>query len=321
MARDFFEETKDLKEKIKNFIKEDFSKIKDPRIREILLQRQATSSFIKGISAYYIHRGLNGPLSEEESIELAGILEIYSTGLVILDNIVDNHEIRNNQTTYLREHGHGLNTLASQYSTHIGLIRLVPYISRFQRVMGGLGENSIEEAIEGMISMDIDKPRDSVTSKETIARVNGITLGMPLALVASTASEDKYVIYDTLKYGYDVGLAFGLYEELRDLVGEHGRKKAYEIRNGRSPYCLIVGSEKSNSIDLSDYVGKDLTNEEHRELLKKLKECGAIEHTKTLIKNHLSYGSESLQRNLNKIEFDILDGLRITLEDSLEKLI
>ena len=325
MSKNFFKETTSIKRKIKSFVEKDFSKIKDYRIKQILLQRQNTSSFIKGLITYYIHKGLEGQFSEEESIAFAGALEIYSTSFVILDNIVDNHQIRNNQITYLKEYGPRLNVLALQYATHFGLFKLMPYTNKFKKITEKLNiesiENAIEGAIEAMISMDIDKPKNSKILKEIISKVNGITLGSPLALAASTATNNEFKIFNMFMYGYNTGFAFGLYEELRDLFGKHGRKKAFEIESGRTPYYLAIASEKDDSINLKDYIGEKLTEEKYQMLLCSLSNMGAIEDTKNLIKNHLNTGKDYLISTLNKTNFNILDKLRIDVENSLETLI
>ncbi len=321
MKRNFFYKTAELKGKILERIVKDFSTIKDKRIRQILLQRQKSTNLIKGISSYYIHKGLNGKLNEDENIKLSSAIEIYSTGLVILDNIIDSHEIRDGKTTYLKEYGVKLNTLASHYSTHLGIVRLIPHINKFLEITGELGGNSIEDAIEGMISMDLNKPIDSPSILEAITRVNGITLGVPLGISATTATNNRAVIYDIIKYGVDTGIAFGLYEELRDFRGKHGRKRALEIENGRTPYFFVACKERDSNFIPNKYVGKKIGDYEYFLLLDELRESGALKHTSNLIKNHLGYGEESLKKNLNKRYFDKLNLLKHTIEDSLPELI
>lgn len=321
MEKNFFEQTKGLRSEIKKNIDYNFEKIKDSRIKEILLQRQKTSVFIKGISSYYIHRGLNGPFSDQENINFSATLETYLTGLVILDNIVDSHEIRNEKTTYLKEYGFGLNTLASHYAIHLGLIKLVPHIHKFQQLTQQLGSSLGEEAIFGMISMDIDHLRDSKSAIESIKKVNGITLGVPLALTASTATNNLRVIYDVLRYGTNTGIAFGLYEELRDLMGEHGRQRASEIKKGRMPYCLIVHHEENPQFRLEEYVGRDLTEKKYSYLIKELRDKGVLYRNANIIKNYLEKGREPLHQHLNRNDYKILDSLRTTIENQLESLL
>lgn len=317
----FYEKTREIREEIKERVRGEFMKIKENRMRNILLQRQETSSFIKGVSSYYICNGLNGSLSHEENLQLASNLEIYSTGLVILDNIIDHHTIRNNKTTFIDEYGIEINTLSSHYAIHIGLLYLMPYIQKFSEIIGDDVVISVGKAIEGMISMDIDKPNTSQLILDSIAKVNGLTLAIPLSLSAVSAITEPSIIYDIIQYGYDTGMSFGLYEELRDIFGEHGRRRFSELRSGRAPFCLVRCMERDRTLDFSEYIGKDMSEKEEEKLIEILKNSGSIDYTAVLVKRHLEYGSSILKKHLNKYEFDIMDSLRITTENELERML
>jgi len=124
-----------------------------------------------------------------------------------------------------------------------------------------------------------------------------------------------------MRYGTDTGTAFGLYEEIRDFVGEHGRGRASEIKAGRTPYFVADLALRDSSFNPNDYVGKNISDLEQEKLLELLRGKGALKRTQKLIKNHLGYGSDLLRKNLNEEEFEILDSLRITIEDSLDKMV
>ncbi|MEK6811935.1 MAG: hypothetical protein AABX76_00060 [Nanoarchaeota archaeon] len=169
--------------------------------------------------------------------------------------------------------------------------------------------------------MDVDRPKDPSKILENIIRVNGITLGFPLGLVASTAESDKQTIFEIMRYGTDTGTAFGLYEEIRDFVGEHGREKASEMKSGRTPYFLAELDSRDGEFNASDYVGRNITDSEHQKLVELLRGRKTFKKIQRMIKNYLDYGRDVLQRNLREPEFEILDSLRLTIEDSLDKMI
>lgn len=99
---DFYPLSEKIREKIRERSLELLSKIKENRVRDILMQRARFSSFIKGILAYYIHDGLNGNFSNRRKIDLSSKLEVFSSSGAILDNVIDGHEERNGKTTYLK---------------------------------------------------------------------------------------------------------------------------------------------------------------------------------------------------------------------------
>ena len=318
MEINFFNETKKLKEEIGKDIAASFEEIENRQIKEILMQRQLTSRYIKGITSYYLHRGLGGKFSHNKLINLATAIEIYSTSMVLIDNLIDKHTKRNGRTTCLKEYGPEMTGLASLYASNVGLLRLSPYLQNFFKITGINGYDAVGKAITGAVAMDIEHPTKPNQILEEITKVNGITLGFPLGLVASTAINDKMKIFGIIRYGIDTGIAFGLYEEIRDFFGEHGKGEASEMKSGRIPYFIADLISVDPKFKCSDYIGRNATSYRLKKLLKKKK---VLEKTKNLIKNHLNYGKNNLQRNLRENEFLILDSLRITIEDSLEKLI
>ncbi len=321
METDFFKDTKELKEEIKSNVLNQFDRIQTKKVRDIILQRQQNSSYIKGITSYCMHKGLNGSLSHNDLIDLAGAVEIYSTSMVLIDNLVDGHNQRDGETTYLREYGPEMMGLASVYATNVGLLKLAPYLNNFFGITEVDGLDAIGKAITSAVSMDVEKPTQPQQILENIVRVNGITLGFPLGLVASTATNDKLAIFEMMRYGTDTGTAFGLYEEIRDFVGEHGRGKASEIKAGRTPYFVADLASRDSSFNPNHYIGKDISDVEQEKLLELLRGKGALKRTQRLIKNHLGYGSDLLRRNLNRNEFETLDSLRTTIEDSLDRMV
>jgi len=321
MEKDFFRNTEKLRDEIKANIFNHFEKVENRQVRNIVLQRQQKSSHIKGITSYYLHQGLNGRLSHREMIDLAGAIEIYSTSMVLIDNLVDKHNQRDGETTYLEEYGPEMMGLASVYATNAGLLKLFPYLNNFFGITEVDCFDAIGKAITSAISMDIDRPTKPSQILENIVKVNGITLGFPLGLVASTATDNKLTIFEIMRYGTDTGTAFGLYEEIRDFIGEHGKGKASEMKSGRTPYFIADLDSIDTTFNASDYVGKDISDEEHKMLLELLRGKGALKRTQRLIKNHFGYGRNILQRSLNQDEFEILDSLRITIEDTLDRII
>lgn len=321
MGNDFFRDTQSLKEEIKLKVFNLFGRVDNPNLRDIILQRQRKSSYIKGITSYYLYKGLNGKLSHEEVINLVAAIEIYSTSMVLIDNLVDKHNQRDGETTYLKEYGPEMMGLSSLYTANIGLIKLSPYLNHFFEVVDVDGANAIGEAITSAIQMDIDCPRQPSQILENIVKVNGITLGFPLGLVASIATDNKFTIFEIMRYGADIGTAFGLYEEIRDFVGEHGKGLASEMKSGRTPYFMADLESRDQSFKASDYVGKSISDDTHAKLLELLRGKGALKRTQRLIRNHFEYGREILKRNLCSDEFNVLDSLRITIENSLDRMV
>jgi len=316
MSNVFFEKTKDLREKIREEVIGSLKKISNEKIRKILLQRVKSSFFLKGIIADYIHQGLGGNLSDKERLNLISGLEIYSSSLVLLDNLLDKHYIRNGETTYLSEFGPEMHALASQYATHMGLFKMLPYLRNFIGFSKYFYQY-IDNAITGAIEMDVEHPKNSEESLEYISKVNGFTLGAPLALIATTATRNIFKIMGVFEYGYKSGISFGIYEEIRDLIGEHGRERAYELKKGRIPLLMFFASEKDKKFSPKKYVGRDLPEKEFHYLWNQLKQSKAFEKIDKIVNNNFSFAKKSLEKIMKKEYFEELDLLRKDILDSL----
>ena len=233
MVKDFFRYTKDLREEIKSHVFNQSSRIETKEVRDIILQRQQKSSYIKGITSYYLHRGLNGNLSHNDLISLAGAVEVYSTSMVLIDNLVDRHTQRDGETTYLKEYGPEMTGLASVYMANVGLLKLAPYLNNFFGITEVDGIDAIGKAITSAVSMDVEKPTSPQQILEDIVRVNGITLGFPIGLVASTATDNKLIIFETSRFVFAQSPYFSSWASKSNLDG---------AQEPNTPPTLVGGS-------------------------------------------------------------------------------
>ena len=113
-----------------------------------------------------------------------------------------------------------------------------------------------------------------------------------------------------------------IYDPIRKyFFGEHGRKRASELQGGRTPYFIADLSARDTSFNPIKYIGKVINNTKYKKLLNVLTEKKAFDRTKFLIKTHLNYGSEIIKQNLMEQEFNALDSLRETIEESVDRLV
>ena len=108
----FYDNTKNIRGRIKTGVQAEIAKIPDRKIVDILLQRNETSSFLKGALAYCLHESIGGTLNDAERVSLAVAIEIHLSSFMILDNVTDRHSERNGQTTYLTEYGPEMSAIA-----------------------------------------------------------------------------------------------------------------------------------------------------------------------------------------------------------------
>lgn len=313
----FFKESNEIRNAIKYRIKQVTDAIPHKKIRDIVGQRNNTSSFLKGTVGYLIHEGVGGRLSKKNKINLATGIEVLCSSGAIFDNAIDNHEERNGHTTFLKEYGVWMQIAASQYVLHQGLKILFPFMHSF--VKNFAHKYSVEDAVIGMVGTDIEKSTSFKRHLETIKRSNGRFFEVPLIIAATSGTEDKSIIDDISAYGLNLGTALGIYEEIRDLLGKHGRKKATEIESGRFILALHVSNESGFSVE--NYVGKPLDDREYKNLIDIIFRSGAIKKTQKLIIKHFSEAERALKNAVDEKCFYTLDNLRESVCRELEKIV
>ena len=315
MEKPFFENASKLREKLRENIRSHLSKVENGEIRHIILQRNSSSYFIKGTIAYYLQEGLRGDLSDKEKIEISSGLEILCSAGAILDNVIDEHYERNNQTTYLREYGNKMQIAASQYVLHYGLKLLFPFLNNLSKKIAEYYK--IDLAVLGMVGMDIKGAQDKNDHIKIVERTNGLFNGSTLALVASVATTDLFKIDNVFKYGFNLGSALGFYEELRDLFGEHGRKKGFEIEQGRKILPFYYFEERFPNSRISNIFKNGFTENKYRVLINELISSGAIKDTESLIERYVCEASKYLKSTVTPRSFDILNELNESIVFSL----
>ncbi|MDO8676807.1 MAG: hypothetical protein Q7K16_04165, partial [Candidatus Azambacteria bacterium] len=311
----FFAESETVRKRIRYILKNDLKQIQNKKIRIIIAQRNNSSSFIKGCISYFVAKGLGTKMTDTKLIRFATALELYCSSAMLLDNYIDKHYERNNHTTYLREFGEKIQVLASYYAMNLGLRKLLPFLSIYTANSSPFLYN-YHHAVEGMVGTDLST---SQTFREQI-NINKLTDGyfyeMPFIIAASLATKN----FKTIRQLGDFGIAWGtgmmIYEELRDLLGEHGRRRATEVESGRM--ILSIHLAKRMVPNIKRYVGKKLTEQGYNELIALLWDTNSIQKTATLAKKFLSRAKRMLQ--LKKKEAKIISSLILDLEKSVDEL-
>jgi len=318
MTNDFFEESVQIREAIRNRFREVISQVLHPKLRDIINQRNKTSSFLKGTIGYFIHGGVGGKLPEEDKIELATGIEVLCSSGAIFDNAIDCHEERNGETTFLKEYGLWMQVAASQYVLHHGLKMLFPFMRTYAQKFSHM--YSIDEAVIGMVGMDIERSKSLQEQIKTTERSNGRLAEVPLVIAATTGTDDENIINNISEYGFNLGTALGIYEEVRDMLGEHGRRRATEIERGRFAIPLHIAKE-SGDFNAEDYVGKVFKDDEYVEMMRRIVRSNAMRKTQNTAEGYFIRAEIALRSAVDRNSFDRLNGLPRSVSSEFERII
>ena len=318
MTNDFFEESAQIREAIRRRIGQVTNQVPHPKLKDVINQRNKTSSFLKGTMGYFIHEGVEGKLSKKGKIELATGIEVLCSSGAIFDNAIEGHEERNGETTFLKEYGIWMQVAASQYGLHHGLKMLFPFMNTYTQKFSHM--YSIDEAVVGMVGMDIERSKNLQEQLKTTERSNGRFAEVPLVIAATTGTDDGAVIEKISRYGFNLGTALGIYEEVRDMLGKHGRRRATEIEGGRFAIPLHIANEMED-FNIENYVGRIINDTEYVELIKRVINSGAMRETQSLAMRYFDQSGIALRSAVNRNCFDKLNSLRISVSSEFEKII
>src|SRR3989344_2469089 len=292
MTNDFFGASVQIRKDIHRRIRQVTDQVPHQKLKDIIHQRNKNSSFLKGTMSYFIHEGVGGKLSRKDKIELATGIEVLCSSGAIFDNAIDGHEERNGETTFLKEYGIWMQVAASQYVLHHGLKMLFPFMNIYTRKFSHM--YSIDEAVVGMVGMDIERSKNLQEQLKIIEKISG--------------------------YGFNLGTALGIYEEVRDILGKHGRRRATEIEGGRFAIPLHIANERGY-FNLENYVGRVISDAEYAEMIKKIISSGAMRETQNLAIEYFDQAETALYIAVNRNCFDKLNSLRTSVSSEFEKII
>lgn len=314
----FFEESTNLREEIHKRMDAMVEQVPHSKLQDIIRQRNKTSSFLKGSIGYFLHEGVGGTFSNEKRIELATGIEVLCSSGAIFDNAIDGHEERNGETTFLKEHGVWMQVAASQYVLHHGLKMLLPFMGTYVQKFSHM--YSVDDAVVGMVGMDIETSNSLDEQVRITEKSNGRFAEVPLVIAATTGTDDPVKIEHISKYGFSLGTALGIYEEVRDIAGVHGRRRATEVENGRFAIPLHHANQVSG-FNTRQYVGQEIDDASYGVMMKRLIQSKSLRESQRLAQGYFKSAESALRLAVNQKCFEILDGLPTSVSSEFEKVI
>jgi geranylgeranyl diphosphate synthase, type I len=242
---------------------------------------------------------LNGKL--KDALNPAAGLEILHNYSLIVDDIIDNSEIRRNKPTVWKKYGKDIaQCIGIAYSASIFQAAL---LSKNPEKVSDVFARAIKEIVEGEI-LDIlyeragrenepyvtQKRWKQITEKDYLKMIGKKTASLcatscELGAISANGTE-KQKSY-LRNYGYNVGIAFQIIDDLLDVFGKEknfGKKigKDIEERKGGNIVILLalkeLSSEKRKKLSLI-LEKKRITQKDIREAIKMIKETEAQKKT------------------------------------------
>ncbi|MEE3200821.1 MAG: polyprenyl synthetase family protein [Candidatus Thermoplasmatota archaeon] len=262
--------------------------------RDILLAGGKRIRPVLGLLAYEAVGGED----TDSVMDLAMAAELIHTATLIHDDIYDQSKTRRGIPTLHSTHGISHGIIAGDYL----------FVLAFslggrceERIVERMGEAAANIAAGELLQLkhigDL-----GTTPEDYYAIIDGKTAG-PFASACSCAAMHAGVaqeIVDALeKFGWEVGRAFQLVDDLLDLTGDPsmGKPRGTDVHEGKMTLPIIHALTVLHGVEreqLADVL-QNFSYDRWGELTELLESAGSFEYAKQLIQNHIDRAQENLE--------------------------
>lgn len=218
-------------------------KVDDKLLYDAVLYGFDKRPFIKGLIAYNLMMATfnkNTKIGKKEVLAISTFIELCSGLYRYHDDTVDKHIERGGKKTVRVFFDEGTSVLCGDWLFMKGFgefLRVAEKNKKLQKLLpdciDGLGEIAV-----GMHLMELRNTRSLDKIINSVEKCNGNANAISAALAVACVGGSKKQVDSARKFGYAVGMALALHEEIRDLFGAHGRERAHELKNGRITVVL-----------------------------------------------------------------------------------
>lgn len=296
-ARKGLEKRRDMvDEALENLVQERMTNTDAPAMslaRDILL---AGGKRIRPVLSLLAYEAAGGD-DFDSVMDLALAGELIHTATLIHDDIYDQSKTRR-----------GVPTLHSTYGLSHGIIA-----GDYLFVLGfGLGGRCDERIVNRMMETCANIASGEIlqhkhigdlgtTPEDYYAIIDGKTAGpfaSACACAAMFAEAPEDVLENLIEFGWEVGRAFQLVDDLLDLTGDPsmGKPRGTDVHDGKMTLPIIHALTMLHGVEreqLADVL-QNFSDDRWGELTQLLESSGSFEYTRQLIRNHIDRASASL---------------------------
>tara|TARA_B100000530_G_scaffold335361_1_gene287278 strand:+ start:11989 stop:12930 length:942 start_codon:yes stop_codon:yes gene_type:complete len=233
-----------------------------------------------------------------EVMDLALSAEIIHTATLVHDDIYDSSKTRRGKPTLHASHGLAHGIIGGDYLFVLGFGLGGKYDARIVERMAETCAN----IASGELLQHEHIGNLATTPEDYYSIIDGKTAG-PFATACSCAAiiagASDEVIYSLEEFGWEVGRAFQLVDDLLDLTGDEkmGKPRGSDVHEGKMTLPIIHaltmlhGTEREQLADILQNFSDDRWNE----LVSLLSLAGSFNYSEQLIENHVNRALRHLE--------------------------
>ena len=303
------------KEKLESEIRRYLSYLQNRKIREPAAHIiNAGGKRIRPTLLVLAYKAVGGK-NVDDVIPFAAAVEFIHNWALVHDDILDESEMRrgvpavhikwNKRVAMLA--GNALNNLPYFMLKDVNIDQ-----EMWNEAIGALAEASLE-LIEGQV-MDIDfEKRASVSEKEYFdmaKKKTGALIKCALRIGGILGTRDQQKIRALEQYGELIGIAFGIQDDLLDVVGDEeklGKKIGRDIKQGKRTLVVIhalANARSDDAVRLAAILGnKHASVEDVQEAISMLVRAGSIDYAQKVVRK-LTVKAKSTLNALSNVQYE-----------------
>ena len=284
-------------EALEDFVQEKMASSQAPAmnlVREVLL---AGGKRYRPVLALLAFEAAGGE-EISEVMDLALSAEIIHTATLVHDDIYDSSKTRRGKPTLHASHGLAHGIIGGDYLFVLGFGLGGKYDARIVERMADTCAN----IASGELLQHEHIGNLATTPEDYYSIIDGKTAG-PFATACSCAAiiagASDEVISSLEEFGWEVGRAFQLVDDLLDLTGDEkmGKPRGSDVHEGKMTLPIIHALTMLHGVEreqLADIL-KNFSDDRWNELVSLLSLAGSFEYSEQLIENHVNRALRKLE--------------------------
>ncbi len=240
------------------------------------------------------------PVERNRLIPLAAAVELMHTATLIHDDVVDNTTTRRGRPTASALFGNGVTVLTGDYLLAKAMNLLaedgdIAIIRTISQIAIEMSEGEVMQMIHTGDASISEQTYFDIIRKKTAVFIQGCCRAG--ALVAG-ASEP--IVEALSRYGYHIGMAFQIADDLLDYIGNParmGKPVGNDLREGKFTLPLIIALRESTPADrerLLRMIESPVKDGEIQQVVKIIRRYDGFAQTQAIAAHHVRQAAEAL---------------------------
>lgn len=220
----------------------------------------------------------SGGAKPDTAVSLAAAVEMVHTATLVHDDINDHSDFRRGQVAVHARWGRTFALLTGDYLFTKVYEMMAPYGNPFNEMMAHATVKLVEgETLQAHAAKTGEIDRE--TYKKIIARKTASLFEVAMQMGAAYAGADQDTVEDLREYGYNLGMAFQLVDDILDIIGdaeELGKPVGLDVQQGRG-VMVAEGVNVAPANGHSTAVAELPDSDPVKRMMMRMQESGALE--------------------------------------------